>query len=303
MRLKVNLIVLNYNGQDLLEKYLPSILEASRSSRHACIVTVLDNQSSDASAAYVRENYPEARLVVALKNKVLCSYNDVVEKLDDDIVILLNNDMRLEPGFVDPLVEIFERHSDAFFAATYEDRAFPGWRWGILSADDTRTNDTGFFDTPGYAFSAGIGAFDRKKFVELGGYDELYLPGRYEDVDLCLRGWKRGWKGYYVPSSRKYHEGGTSFDRAFGWEKTQAMVYRNSLLFMVKNIRSPKYMARFLALLPVRLAVAVFQRKWFIWTGFLDFCGRLKDALRRRREIAGRDTISDEAVMKIFRAA
>ncbi len=301
MRLKVNIVILNFNGRDLLEKYLPSIVTAAGVSRHECAVTVLDNASTDSSVEYVQNHFPQAHVIVSPLNRVLCSYNEAVIGLRDDIVILLNNDIRPDPDFVDPLVDELAGKEDAFFAATHQDRALPRWHWGVLSADDP-AHGNGFFKSPGYAFTAGIAAFDRKKFVELGGYDELYLPGRYEDVDLCYRAWKRGWKGYYVPASRKYHEGGVSFDKRFGWSKTQAMVYRNSLLFMIKNIQDPWYLAGFLMFLPLRLSLALLQGKWFIWRGFFDSFERLGLAFRRRREVAGKAILSDRDVLRVFKS-
>ena len=97
MRLKVNLIILNFNGRDLLEKYLQAFTVAARESRHECVVTVLDNASADSSVEYVREHFPQVRLVVAPLNKVLCSYNDLAREVDDDVLMLLNNDIGLHP--------------------------------------------------------------------------------------------------------------------------------------------------------------------------------------------------------------
>jgi GT2 family glycosyltransferase len=296
----VRLIVLNYNARDLLEKYLPDVLAAARSSRHICRVTLLDNASIDGSVEWVRDNLPEAEVWSAPQNRVLCSYNDYLRSIGDEIVILLNNDIRPDKDFVDPLIEPFVSDPDTFFAATYEDRALPSWRWGVLSADESGAKN-GFYELEGLAFSAGIAAFDRKKFMELDGYDDLYLPGRYEDLDLCYRAWRRGWKGYYVPKSRKYHEGGTSFNKAFGWEKTQSMVYRNSVLFMIKNISDPMYLLRFALLLPLRLGAALVQRKWFIWRGFLSVWPRLGLALQKRSQVLRNTMLSDRQVVRIFR--
>ncbi len=256
MSLSAHLVVLNYNGRDLLERFMPSWVRSAQNGSIPCRVTILDNASTDGSGSFVRSRYPGVAWVKAPSNKVLCSYNDFARRATEDILIFLNNDIGTDPGFIDPLTAIFKKYDDAFFAASHGDRAVARFRWGVLDGDIRYCGYERNLGKPGHTLTAGIGAFDRKKFLELGGYDELYLPGRYEDVDLCYRGWKRGWKGYYVPASSKTHIGGASFDKAFDARTTQAMVFRNSVLFMVKNITDPFLLSRFLAFLPLRLAAA-----------------------------------------------
>jgi N-acetylglucosaminyl-diphospho-decaprenol L-rhamnosyltransferase len=303
MSLSANIVILNYNGEALLRQFLPAVVSAAKESRYTCAVTVLDNCSRDGSEAYVKSEHPDVRWIAAPENKVLISYNAAAEMLTEDILILLNNDIRPEPGFVDPLVRVFEQKKDAFFAASHGDCPLAKSRWGILSAEIEYPGYDKVIDIEGVSFSAGIGAFDRKKFLEIGGYDELYLPGRYEDVDLCYRGWKRGWKGYYVPQSRKYHVGGASFDKAFNWKATQAMVFRNSVLFMIKNVTDPILFSKFLFMLILRLFSAALLGKWFIWTGFWGAIGRLPQALSARRRALKQFKVSDREVLKAVEIA
>ena len=301
--LTCRILILNYNGKELLQKFLPSVVESAKASRHACAVTVLDNCSSDGSREFVRAHFPDVPFVAAKENKVLCSYNEAVREVPEDIVLLLNNDIRTEKDFVDPLLSVFEEHEDAFFVATHGDRPAATERWGILAADIQYPGYGQAIEKPGYSFSAGIAAFHRERFMELGGYDEIYLPGRYEDVDLCYRGWKAGWKGYYQPESRKYHVGGASFDKAFHWKETQAMVFRNSLLFMMKNVTDPALRLKFWLLLPCRLLAAALTGKWFIWSGLAGAIRRLP-AMRTSRVAAKKYfVLKDREVLNMVRQA
>ncbi len=109
----VNIIILNYNGRDLLQECLPSIVDSSHVSRYPCKVTVIDNVSIDGSVEFVRANFPDVDVIEAKENRVLCSYNDVLRTIKDDIVILLNNDIKISNNFVDPLVELF-KEEDVF---------------------------------------------------------------------------------------------------------------------------------------------------------------------------------------------
>lgn len=293
------ILVLNYNGISLLEKFLPSVIEAAAESRYDCKVTVLDNASQDGSASYVRERFPGVDVYEAAENKVLCSYNQALLDCAEDIAILLNNDIQPEKGFVDPLIEPFLKESDVFFTATHGDCPTACWRWGILSAE---LDDQGYTDRikkPGVSFSAGIAAFDRDKFNLLGGYDELYLPGRYEDVDLCFRGWKKGWRGIYVPASRKYHVGGASFEKAFTPKETQAMVFRNGILFMIKNITNFFFMARFVIGTLVKVLASIILFRWQFVFGFWGALRRFPQALEARKKAKLHFQISDREVLNL----
>ncbi|OGW83290.1 MAG: hypothetical protein A2Z83_04590 [Omnitrophica bacterium GWA2_52_8] len=299
-RLKVRIIILQYNRVDLLRDHLPSVLQCAKASRHDCKVTVLDNCSQDGSAAFVRENFPEADVFEASANKVLCSYNEIAGQIDADIMILLNNDISPAADFVDPLVEPFLKDPDIFFTATHGDRAQIKMHWGILEPDLDYPDARRLFEEAGPALSAGIGAFDRKKFLELGGYDELYLPGRYEDVDLCYRGWKRGWKGYYQPASKKFHVGGASFNKRYSEGQIQAMVFRNGILFMAKNIDDAGLFWGFLIKMPLRLIFSLLKGRFYMLSGFIEALQRLPQALRGRQLTKAQWQMKDREIFKMM---
>ncbi len=279
------IIVLNYNGKELLQRFLPSVIASAKASVYPCAVSVLDNCSTDGSVDFLKKEFPEVGIFYARENKILCSYNEMVRDLTEDIVILLNNDIEPEKRFVTPLVEVFKNNQDAFFVAGYGDRAIPKFHWGVLGASFSYPDYKEAQERRGFTLSAGVAAFDRKKFLELGGYDEMYLPGIYEDVDLCYRGWKKGWKGYYEPASRKFHLGQASFKKRFSSSEIQKMAYRNGLLFMAKNITAPFLIFKMILMLPLRLVSALLLGKLFIWQGFFEALKKLPLALRARREI------------------
>jgi GT2 family glycosyltransferase len=297
----VRILVLNYNRKDLLERFMPSILEAARASRNDCKVSVVDNASTDGSVGLVRKNFPEADAFVLSENKVLCAFNDAARHYSEDVLIFLNNDIRTEKDFVDPLVRVFIKNPDAFFAASYGDRALPVSRWGVLGAD---IYYDGFEDTilrPGYSFSAGIGAFDRKKFLELGGYDPMYLPAYYEDVDLCYRGWKRGYRGYHVPQSHQYHVGGASFNRAYEASWRQKLAFRNSVLFMVKNVTDPWLFLKFLFFLKIRVLAGWLFAKPVVKEGFAEAVKKWPEAWRGRQKERPAARVADRDILSLVR--
>lgn len=286
----VNIIILNYNGRDLLAECLPSIVEASHTSKFSCKVTVIDNVSTDDSVSFLRSNFPDVDIVGAKENLVLCSYNDVLRIIKDDIVILLNNDIKVRNDFVDPLIELFKQEDvflvspkSYFFDGRYEGgKSYAFMRYGIFGTDHSFKEDCEKANERSYTFASGYGAFDREKFLELGGYDDLYLPGRLEDADLCFRAWKRGYKCYYQPESVVYHKGAESFNSRFGVNGTLVINSRNVFLFMWKNISSPLFLFEHIVLLFPRLIFACLRGQTVFVYGFLKAIPLLPRALKKR---------------------
>jgi GT2 family glycosyltransferase len=138
-------------------------------------------------------------------------------------------------------------------------------------------------DRPDLTAAAGpVLAVDRRRFLELGGYDPLYFPGRIEDLDLGFRGWMAGWRGYYVPSSVAYHRGFGSFGPAFGADGCDRLAIRNTLLFAWKNLSGPR-LAHHLAWLPARIAHALARGRTGFVAALLEALGSLAEVRKRRR--------------------
>lgn len=310
MRPSVRILSLNYNGRDLLRKYLPSLIEAARRSSYPCSVTVIDNRSPDDSLSVLREEFPGVDVFVSPENRVLCSYNDAARRYTEDILILMNNDIRVEPDFVDGLVRPFEQDGSVFFVTprclSMKDGAYEGNRTqariqrGLFWASSTfKGYETGI-GRPGWTFQGGFGAVDRLKFLRLDGYDDLYLPGRLEDADLCFRAQKRGWKCLYEPGSVVHHEGGTSFHRKFGRQGTLEINWRNTFLFMIKNLSDRGYWADFALWLPVRLLYSLVSLRPEIFIGFVRALPLIGRALGRRRALKAAGLLSGVPDREIF---
>jgi N-acetylglucosaminyl-diphospho-decaprenol L-rhamnosyltransferase len=265
----IHLVVLNHNGRELLAECLPSVLRAAEASRHDCRVAVIDNASTDDSVAWLIDEHPQIE-IFERPNEGLCSYNQVLTELPCQVAVLLNNDIRLAEDCVDPLVEPLlapQQPNDRpifataplcwlFDGKTYEGlKTGVGWRWGLVQATALYPGHENTCQSPGLTASAGCAlAVDRQKFLGLGGFDPLYLPGRLEDLDFCFRGYQAGYQAHFVPSAVAYHRGAASFGKAFGEAGCQWLALRNTLLFQWKNLRHPLHVARHLLAIPIRLA-------------------------------------------------
>lgn len=114
--MKVDVLILNYNGEKLLAECLSSIIEAKKASKNEVTIIVIDNESTDRSLE-ILEGFPVE--VVRNKNRVLCSFNDVVrkrhkEKKAGEVLVFLNNDIKVDRNFIDPIVKKFKENDDAF---------------------------------------------------------------------------------------------------------------------------------------------------------------------------------------------
>ncbi len=310
---RTHILVLNYNGRDLLAECLPTLVEASRRSPVPCGVSVIDNASTDDSVAYLAADWPEIE-TIREPNRGLASFNAVLSRRDEPVAFLLNNDVKLDPGAVGPMLASFDAHDDALFAAplcwSFDGGEYEGMRTRVRSRFGFVQ---GLCRTPGYeetatrpdlTASAGpVLAVDRARFLALGGYDSLYFPGRLEDLDLGFRGWMAGWRGYYVPEAVAYHRGFGSFGPAFGADGCDRLAARNTLLFAWKNLDGLRLFAH-LAWLPARLVRAVLTGRLGFLSAFRDAIARLGPAMEARRgQEVGRDgwTVRQEAFFRQFR--
>jgi GT2 family glycosyltransferase len=310
---RTHILVLNYNGRPLLEESLPSVAEAARRASLPCVVSVVDNGSTDGSLDYLARCWPKT-VVWREPNRGLASFNRVLARLDEPVVLLLNNDVKLAADAVDPLVRALADDPDALFAAPlcwdFDGKSYEGMRtrvrmrYGLIQGMCRTPDHECLVAIPDLTAAAGpVLAVDREKFLAIGGYDPIYFPGRIEDLDLGFRAWMAGWNGRYVPESVAFHRGMGSFGPAFGRTGCDRLAARNTLLFAWKNL-SGRRLLNHLAWLPVRLAYALaLGRAWFV-LALLDAVSRLGPALAARSALrvdASGWVVRQEAFFERFR--
>ena len=292
-----SIVIPNWNGRDLLEKYLPSVIAAAaKHPDHEVIV--VDNGSTDGSAEMLREHFPSVGVLALEKNLGFGGgANAGVEAARNDIVVLLNSDMRVAEDFLAPLLaafsdpHVFAVACQILFSDPAKRREETGltegrWRRGSLWVSH---RDDPLLDRPFPCFYAGGGsaAFDRRKFLALGGFDELLAPFYFEDTDLGFLAWKRGWSVLYEPRSIVWHEHRGTIGRTFSLSYIEGVLGKNRLLFCWKNIHEWRRMAGHLVVAGARGwrkrgAVAA-------WSAFRQ----LPAALRSRKTARSLAAISD----------
>jgi GT2 family glycosyltransferase len=245
-----SIVIPNWNGRELLEQCLPSVIAAAcRNPEHEVIV--VDNASTDGSVDLLREKFPSVRIMTLDRNLGFAgACNQGVLAARHDIVVLLNNDMRVEPDFLEPLLEpfsdplVFAVSSQIFFADPAKRREETGltqtwWQAGRLYVSH-RIDPSVTVPYPCAYPGGGSSAFDRRKFLELGGFDHLFEPFYYEDTDLGHLAWKRGWKVLYQPRSIVYHQHRATIARTYPSSFIENVLEKNRILFAWKNIHDWK---------------------------------------------------------------
>ncbi len=246
-------VIPNWNGKELLAKYLPSVIEAFSGSS-ANEIIVVDNGSTDGSAEFVRAAFPQVKLIALEKNLGFGGgSNGGFRAASNRVVVLLNSDMRVAPDFLAPLLEgfrdpaVFAVSCQIFFSDPAKLREETGLTQGWWEDGGLRVRhriDPAVTDLfPCFYGGGGSCAFDRDKFLELGGFDPLLEPFYLEDGDLGYMAWKRGWKVLYQPRSVVYHEHRGTIGKRFSEEYIQDVLKKNYLLFCWKNIHEWRRLA------------------------------------------------------------
>lgn len=245
---KIAVVILNWNGKHLLEKFLPSVVEYSDLAK----IYVADNASTDNSVLFLEENYPTIQIIRNLENFGYAKgYNVALKEVNEPYLVLLNSDVEVTENWLYPALEIFENESQtaalqpkildfknkdyyeyAGAAGGFIDKyAFPFCRGRIFS---TLEKDHNQYDKITEIFwASGACLFIRKAtFEKMGGFDEDFFAHQ-EEIDLCWRIQNQNLKIKFIPDSKVYHIGGATL-KENSPQKT-FLNFRNSLFTLLKN--------------------------------------------------------------------
>ncbi len=246
----VAIVILNWNGKLLLEKFLPSVVQNEYIN---CKIYVGDNASTDDSISFLKDKYPEITLIVNDYNYGFAKgYNEVLKFVEADYFILLNSDVEVSKNWVSPVINLMEQDKSIAVAQpkikSFHDKQlfeYAGAAGGFIDylgypfcrgrIFDQVELDNGQYDTSGEIFwASGCAFFIRKQaWLQSGGFDEQFFA-HMEEIDLCWRLKVIGYKIYYVSESYVYHVGGGTLN-SDNPQKTY-LNFRNNLLMIWKNM-------------------------------------------------------------------
>lgn len=254
---RVSVVIVTWNGRALLERFLPSVLATDYPDLE---VVVADNASTDGTPEWLAATHPAVRLVRHPENWLFARGNNVaVAQTSGELVCLLNNDVEVPPGWLHPLVAALD---DAPDVAAVQPK--------LLQHVDRRRFEYagasgGFLDALGYPFTRGRlfstleddrGQYDdardvcwatgacllvrRAAWDAAGGLDERFGM-HMEEIDLCWRLWRLGWRVRVEPRAEAYHLGGASLPQ--GDPRKARYNFRNGLLMLYKNLPPSRWAA------------------------------------------------------------
>ncbi|OUR90861.1 dTDP-Rha--alpha-D-GlcNAc-pyrophosphate polyprenol alpha-3-L-rhamnosyltransferase [Flavobacteriales bacterium 34_180_T64] len=246
--MKIAVVILNWNGQKLLEQFLPSVIAHSLEAK----IYVADNASSDDSVSFIISNYPNITIVQNTENGGYAKgYNDALKQIEADVFCLLNSDVEVSENWLSPIIDTFNSEPKTAIIQPkildYKDRthfeyagaaggfidtyAYPFCRGRIFN---TIEKDKGQFnDTTGIFWASGACLFIRKPvFQALNGFDESFFA-HMEEIDLCWRAYNLEYTTKYVGASQVFHVGGATLKNTN--PKKTYLNFRNSLFTLTKN--------------------------------------------------------------------
>lgn len=301
MSKSVSIIIPNYNGAHLLRENLPLLQERTRHFGADVEIIVVENGSCDDSLAYLR-SLSGIRIVEIARN---CGFgpavNAGVEASDKDIVYVLNNDVKVCPGFLEPLLAHFQRPDVFAVCSTEVDRCgdpaagevFPVlvkfklgifWYWYEKIARPRGA-------VASFCVSGGHSAYDRRTFLELGGFDPMLRPFYAEDGDVCWQAWKLGYASLIEPASQVVHAKSATIGRLYRRQWALSIHWKNRFLMTWKNLDSGWLMAKH-ALFTVFAAFICpcIGRSAYTW-GLCKALGQIPEVIAARRRLSLRKHI------------
>ncbi len=247
---KVSVVIINFNGRKYLEKFLPSVLAGTYSNMELIIA---DNASTDDSLEFMRTTHPDVRIIKMNRNHGYAGgYNEALKEVHSDYYVLLNSDVEVSSGWIEPIIELMENdktigacqpkilsyHQKEYFeyagaAGGWLDcLGYPFARGRIF---DICEKDTGQYnDTSQIFWASGAALFVRADlFFKAGGF-ETYFFAHMEEIDFCWRLQLLGYSIYVCPASEVYHVGGGTLPK--GNERKVFLNFRNNMIMMAKNL-------------------------------------------------------------------
>ena len=252
--MKVAVVILNWNGKDLLDQFLPSIVNFSK---EEAAIYVADNASTDNSVAFVNENYPDVKIIQNSSNGGYAKgYNDALKLLTEDIFVLLNSDVAVTENWLTPIISEFKKDKNLVAAQPkildFNDKekfeyagaaggfidqlGYPYCRGRIFNSLEIDKNQ--YNDITTIFWATGACLFIKKDaFWDVEGLDEVFFTHQ-EEIDLCWRLQTKGGIIKYIGSSKVYHIGGATLNAANS--KKIFYNFRNTLLMILKNVKGFK---------------------------------------------------------------
>ncbi|HWZ04336.1 MAG TPA: glycosyltransferase family 2 protein [Mucilaginibacter sp.] len=279
-RKSVSIVIPNYNGRQLLQEYLPYTIGVADAAGMLYEIIIVDDCSKDDSVEFIRAAYPQVNLVVNPENKGF-SYacNRGIEVARYELILLLNSDVKLTPGYFDQQWKYFLRW-DTF-----------GVMGRIIDMDGDHIQDAarapkfkGFKVKTDYFYytndendrlytfylSGANALISAEKLKQIGGFYELFSPFYCEDMELSVRAWRLNWKCYYEHSSICRHKVSASTKNYQTEKWVKSVYFRNRFYFHALHLNGWALKAWYLQITIIDLLPKLLAGQTWIWKSYRE---------------------------------
>jgi GT2 family glycosyltransferase len=288
----VSVVMPNLNGEKLLNKNLPKLIEAKNYAPNNIIeIIIVDDGSWDGSVNILKKNFPEVRLFRHTTNRGFsAAVNTGARAAKGDLILLINTDVIPNRDFLVKALDDFK--DESVFAVSLHEKGFGSAKGtfvdGFIKLD---MGEEGTKLHPSFYVSGGSGVFRRSVWMLLGGMDEKLLsPFYWEDIDLCYRASKRGYKLLWEPDGVVEHHHESTIGK-FPKEYVAKVRERNQLLMLWKNVTSPNLTRKHV----VGLFTRLIKHPGYIKVVLMAL-GRFGIMLPKRRKEIKECKVSDEVI-------
>jgi GT2 family glycosyltransferase len=292
----ISVVIPSYNGKELLEKNLPFLLTALKNSGAQYEIIVVDDASQDDTLPFLGAHYPAIK---ALRNTQNMGFAPTINKgiyaASLDLVFLLNNDVQLCADYFLPLFSYFENPTvfgvmgkiigltdfevqDAAKYPAYNGLSISGARnFEIEGAPPP-------VPIPSFMLSGANALVEREKLLTLGGFNEIFAPFYWEDLDLSLRAWRLGWRCYYCPEAVCRHPASTTVKKHFQQKETRKVAERNKMLLHVIHLEK-YWLAVYWVKIFLKLIGKILTFQWQEAAIWQDFIAKTPLAYKERKAL------------------
>ena len=291
----ISVVIPNYNGLELLKKNLSKVISSTKKFDAYSEFVLVDDASTDKSVSYVRKEFPEIKIIKHSINRGFSSsVNTGIKYSKGNFIVLLNTDVKPMDGYLKSAVAIL--NDSKVFAVSFHEVGY-GWAKGFFRNGFAEHGVGGVGKTVHETFwvNGGSGIFRKSLIQKLGGFDEkLFNPFYWEDIDICYRAMKRGYKLLWDPDSQVVHDHELTIG-SISKRKKDLVLQRNQLLFIWKNITSRALFKRHIRGLCLRLSRHPGYIK-IVYAALLKY-----GVCRERRRVEIKESkVSDEAIFARF---
>lgn len=300
VRSSVSIIIPNYNGESLLDKNLPSVIEAANTYGNKCEIIVVDDASRDDSVQLISKHTPPVHLVRHDVNRGFAeTIHTGVRHAANEVVILLNSDVRPANDFIAPLISLF-RSPTTFSVSPLicDPDGTPqtvSWNLGMIRRgtikfrswvlEEARDRLEKGQRLKSLFASGGSVALRKNMFLQLGGFLPLYKPFYYEDVDLCTRAWLKGWQTLFEPRSQVTHDHVGTIRLHFDTRRIRMIRLRNRFFYLWLYLSRTGIVSSHIPGIIYRVLLRTLQLDMTYVTALLQALIRLKEVTAFRAEM------------------